>query len=620
MSEDQERKEYEAYLASQKAPPNDDAAEYAEYQKYVQSQQSPTGKSAEQAKLDELAGQHRGDSTIGKVGHAIVDGGLRAADWLGGVGRTAAMQVADDARWLGGKEMLLTDEDRGNAVKGKAIPTQEYLDRMGVPKGSTLSDVAPGLYSEDGNGFPLQKGGWADPSVRGAAGFVGDVVTDPLTYLSMGTSLGAKAAGKAGQELTMSQRIGRTLLNPVESTMQGTGKAIYKSGLKRIDQEALKYGKEPVSDLLLKEGVWGSAEGIQRQMDTLGERLLSERDAALQAAKERGVEVSMQEAMAPSRARVAQIRASQDPNLQPLADALEKKIKEYEVLDRRAGYTPIEVKPKEWVKTDLPVQGEMTGGHTPIEVVPGNQIIGELPVQAKYQNTTQGLKESTVQGGEFVPQKAASYFEEVAPQIKPGPTVPDQFVQKKPVTGFYEEPTRIIPGKTVPDMPGVDPVRASGFKTTAGASIPDSAYQMQQAGPINASKKEMQGGLREAIEQALEKDRTGSGKELKELNDKLGRILTTKEKQAMEAAKEGNKNLVTSVDPMVAIGMGPWAYAGKKAADIAKLTRTRTGVGKLLNRTGVNSLGLVDEGARRTFWELMREKQNEQYQTPIEGY
>lgn len=90
----------------------------------------------------------------------------------------------------------------------KLAPTgKNIVRRAGIPD-ATLSELAPALYSETGEGLPLKKGGALDPSASGALGFGVDVVADPLNVIPIGAAAkvitgtlgrGAKLAGKAAK-------------------------------------------------------------------------------------------------------------------------------------------------------------------------------------------------------------------------------------------------------------------------------------------------------------------------------------------------------------------------------------------------------------------------------------
>lgn len=472
----QEIEEYKAYLISQGTSP-DEANEYGEYLKSQQAEQVPQESGLKQKLMKAL------------------DIGARGLDYAGGVTRSA---IAEGAGLLSGKD-LIKDGEWKEAFKGNAPNSATIMERAGVPSGASLSELAPSMYSETGDGLPLQKGGWADPDARDAAGLAADIATDPLTY----ATFGASALGKAGKAL-----------KPVSNTLESTGKSIYKSGLKRIDQEALKYGKEPVSDLLMKYNISGSAGSIQKQMDQLAGDLVGKQKALLAQADQAGNVVDLNKAMAETDQLIAQIRASKDPMLQGVAQQLESEVKGYKALSA----SPASVTTKQ---------------------VPSAKLDLSNPYQPKQ---------------------------------------------------LMEEVVETIPGR-----PGVTPSQASGFKTSVYESLPKGAFaeniavQSGKHPQLLAGQKKIAKGLKESVEDAssgLQVD----GLDLKQLNEQLGRVLTTKDKQMAEAFKEANKNLFTSVDGMIAGSQNPWMFAFKKAADVAKMTGPRTTVGKGMSNLGRGAL------------------------------
>jgi hypothetical protein len=440
-------KPWEKY--SQKVAANEAAKPWEKY-KEANTQTTP----AQESPKEEA-------SSIKNILGKGLDYTLRGLDYAGGVVRTGLADTLLPADQI-------TKADWDKALKGKALQSAEILDRAGVPEMGKLSDIAPGLYSESGDGFALQQGGWADPSTRGALGLALDIGTDPLTY----ATLGASSAGKAK----------KLLVAPASEAMEQAGKAIYKSGLKRIDQEAIKYGKEPVSDVLMKYGISGSAGSIQNQMDDLAGKLYKQQQGILQAADEAGQVVPMQDAMKAAENYVAGIRASRDPVKQAAADKLLSSIADYKKLD-------------------------------------------------------------------------------VMPNGRFGPAQP------------------------------IGVMQANEFKTSIYDSLPKGAWAEAASGlepSLIAGKKQQARGLKESVEAAA--SNIGKGDELKQLNDELGRLLTTKDKALSEANKEANKNLFTSVDGIIAGANNPTMLAVKKAADFAKMTGPRTSTGKFLYNQGKGEL------------------------------
>lgn len=358
---------------------------------------------------------------------AAVGKGLQTLDWPAGIVRTGAAKVLEQTQMpqtlgIQPQQKIVTDEDVANALKGpfgKGAPlSSTYLQRTGM-----------------------------DPSTAGRVGFMLDAMTDPFV-LSEATS------------------------RPFQSAAAKGGKALYKSGVKSLDIEAAKYGKEPVSDVLFEKGIVGNYEQIHQQMDELANQYLAQRNEILARADKAGGRVSMKDSMAPLQERINQIRATKDPNLQGIADTMQNDLNKYLALDQ-----------------------------------PPNPTTGE----------------------------------------------PGQYVI---------------------------PSQASGFKSSEYNKIGDEAYNEAVRTPVGKSlQKTKAQGLREQTEKAV-KQSLGDLDEakVKEINDKLGRILTTQEKAQAEAAKEIRKNNITPVD--TALAMADWKTAlAKKIGDITKATGPRTKVG-----------------------------------------
>lgn len=82
-------------------------------------------------------------------------------------------------------------------ITGEDVPLRTFkdvLETAGLPQGGSLSEVIPQLYSETGEGTALKKGGFLDPTARGAAGFGIDLIADPLNFLPIGKAV--KGIGK----------------------------------------------------------------------------------------------------------------------------------------------------------------------------------------------------------------------------------------------------------------------------------------------------------------------------------------------------------------------------------------------------------------------------------------
>jgi hypothetical protein len=205
-----------------------------------------------------------GGQALHKVGQAL--------DYAGGIARTGAAAPFMESVGM---------EDVKNAFKGQPLSGTEILNRGGVPQGKSLSDVIPGAYSPTGDEWlKLQKGGWADPTARGAAGFGLEVAADPLTYLTLGTGSAAKQALLRGDKINALQQMAR-LATPASTLTENAGKNIYESALKNIDKNltGVKIGKAPLAPQLLEAGAMGNMKNLSEASeklrmgagDTLGE-------------------------------------------------------------------------------------------------------------------------------------------------------------------------------------------------------------------------------------------------------------------------------------------------------------------------------------------------------------
>lgn len=82
-------------------------------------------------------------------------------------------------------------------LKGDKEGFAQVMEQSGVGTLGSLSDLAPELYSDTGEGLALERGGMFDVTGRGVAGFAMDVLLDPTTYLTAGAGKGIQFAGKS---------------------------------------------------------------------------------------------------------------------------------------------------------------------------------------------------------------------------------------------------------------------------------------------------------------------------------------------------------------------------------------------------------------------------------------
>lgn len=590
----------------------------------------------------------KGLATLGKYG-------LKALDYASGLSRSAINYMVDPDQEYANKDLL-------KALYGESPGLSQRMAEAGINPGPSLSQAVPGLYSDTGKEWlKFQKGGALDPTVRGFAGFVGDAATDPLTYFSLGSAPALKESIKTVQKV----RTADAIANPVTAALNWAGKKTYKSGLKRIDQEVAKFGKDPVSDVLMQEGVRGGERSIYNQMEQLGDKYSAQakqivneahNEARAKAFRETGEltansgdKVSMQQAMEPVQARINKIRASKDPKLQGVADALQKEVDDYLKLDYSPARTDVSFTKPELVEGSLPIKSRYLPG-TPDQVVT-DWTLGNLPVKSSYAPQSRPSRVSeymtgslpigdqtvilenpalgyynmknptmTIEGGartvpgmpeHYIPKAPEMTIEEVKKVI---PGQPDAYVPQMAEPYMYNQPSKPVIGNYFPEVPGVNVKQAQGYKQSVYGGIPKGQWMEMMSGKhpeYIGGQKDMARGLKEGVENFVE-SQTGRGAELAEVNDKLGRVLTSGDKQLLEAMKAENKNMISSVDAPL-MYFDPKAGLLKKAADLAKQAGVRTRLGYYMTKSAEKGAGIWDTLARRDLIELLKQNQYPNY-------
>lgn len=178
--------------------------------------------------LEKLEAQGKALSTPPKEEPGMLDYAMRGLNYVGGLGRGA---VAGAMEPIVGKDLVSAEQ----VFKGTVPSTLELLQKAGVPKGPSLSEILENrarrnplfklpsmMYSETGEGLPLQKGGTFDPNVREMAGLVGDVGLDLSTYVLPWLKM-AKVAKPVA-------RTAEVLLNPIGEGVTAGVKGLGKVG------------------------------------------------------------------------------------------------------------------------------------------------------------------------------------------------------------------------------------------------------------------------------------------------------------------------------------------------------------------------------------------------------
>jgi hypothetical protein len=89
----------------------------------------------------------------------------------------------------------LAERSGVNLMPGETL--KDVVAQKGLPN-KPLSEYAPSLFSETGEGFKLKKGGLLDVSPAGVVGGAAEMAIDPSSYLPMAGGLISKGAQKAG--------------------------------------------------------------------------------------------------------------------------------------------------------------------------------------------------------------------------------------------------------------------------------------------------------------------------------------------------------------------------------------------------------------------------------------
>lgn len=229
-----------------------------------------------------------------------MDYGARALDYPGGIVRTG---LASAAGLIQGKTDVVKLEDlKKAAFKGQAPTSAEYLKRLGVDEGPSAD-------------LPLI----GHTSLRDVEGLGLDIATDPLTTLAKGAKY-FSPAGKAAE---------------------AAGEAAYKSGFKKIDEKLLEKGKQPLSDLMLKEGKTGTTKEIAETSRKMANDLTAERDALYKKASDKGVSIDLGFPL--ERAESVLATMKENPGLRKQAEGLEELLNAY----KSEGKVPID-KLSEW--------------------------------------------------------------------------------------------------------------------------------------------------------------------------------------------------------------------------------------------------------------------------------
>ncbi len=350
MAADQDQKDYQ---------------DYVDYQNYLASQRGAAPAAIATPQASPAPEAQPPKSTVQTIKNYL-------AQTMGGLGKLAdipstLMRGAMAAGWeASGQKPVMTGSEFLHGINPfemtRAPDLSEMVRRAGIGN-PQLSDILPG-YGPAGSGRTFgwpEKGGKLDPTAAGVTQFI----TDPVNLLSMGAKTGAKAlldesavrqaANPPGVLDQLTQMVGKPAQAAVDAIpgaqtaaraatapsdiLGALGRRFYRSTLQPVEYQGQKFGKADVAGTLYDTGVV-SPGGLRKKADAITGKLMDARDQILSDADAAGGTPSMVTAVAPTQARIAQIRATRDPNLQPVADALEAKVREYLDLEKGTPATP----------------------------------------------------------------------------------------------------------------------------------------------------------------------------------------------------------------------------------------------------------------------------------------
>lgn len=481
-------------------------------------------------------------------------------------------------------------------VAGGVVGTPANVLTGGLP-GGTIAGAGLGA----GAGEALK--GMIESGVLGKERTREEVWGEPPRAIIDG--MGAEAGGAA---------IGGMIRGAVGSG----GKAIYKSGLKKIDQEVAKYGKEPVSDLLMKNDIAGNSKQIFDKMQSLGDKLLAERNDILGQATKAGAEVDVKAALKDAQALVDNMKGVDNPEMKKAVQMLQGRIDKYM---SRAAKPAQAAKPEIRATSLTPQLKELPVSVNQAPLDPKTRMIREQqftprPELTEYMAPTLSNPATgeldNFSGKDLMRRAADPRGPEYArfKKVLSEPVIRDSVdeIVSLPRAGQYSEKVyRPAPYEVAQEFPeillseatpksaavkGPTPIQASAWKTSSASNVGKKGWQELAMSPEGKKfDKALSGGLRGATEKSVAQSLGPEyAAELANKNKELGQILSSRERALLDAQQAANKNAVSSVDGMLMGAGNPLMLALKKTADLAKMTGPRTLVGRQMSTSAEQGL------------------------------
>lgn len=225
-----------------------------------------------------------------------------------------------------------------------------------------------------GTGDLLERAGYLkdSPWLRGAAGVVGDIASDPTTYLSMGTSALAKGGGKLAKGIN-------ALINPLEVLSAKRSKGLYGKAFEVLDREAEQTGKKLAPSQLLHDANFqGGMDEAADALKEMNQQAGRDVGANLAEATARGARVDLWNEFRPAMTYAQELRKLGSPEAQALAQQVDDRV--LAMIEKHGFNVPVDVAnaEKSFLDQMIKASGFAQGPEAAHTTLARKQIAGDL--------------------------------------------------------------------------------------------------------------------------------------------------------------------------------------------------------------------------------------------------
>jgi hypothetical protein len=296
--------------------------------------------------------------------------------------------------------------------------------------------------------------------VRKGVGMIGDVYTDPATYLAAPLKA-VQVAGKVGPKALAAAKFGEVLLNPIGESIGAGGKAtaglgskIYKSAFEKADRAlATRYGKGSIADILKSKNFAGSAEEALAKTQQINQELGSKIGDYRVAADMSGV-LESPKGLETAEKIVQKYRVASDPKMMAIADNLQEVLDSYKTMPPKTASELATIK-----RTNL----DMAGGDSAFNLLKSSPDRAESELRKAIAKSLAEAEDTAVKKA-LSPEEFADYL-----ATKKDYGVTTKFSQKEMSKLASQEANRtgILPSDV--DVMGTGAALASGSPIALGA-------------------------------------------------------------------------------------------------------------------------------------------------------